>query len=201
MASDPGPIEKLMERLVRLPGIGRRGAERVVAHLLDAPPGEAKALGEALIDFRAKVRTCERCGSWCEDKLCAICSDPRREEGRLCVVERPADLKAFEQSGAFHGRYHVLGGTLSPLHGVTPDHLNIDPLLRRIREEEIKEVIVATSPTVEGDATAHYLAQQLAPLGVEVTRIGIGVPLGANLSYADAGTLKLALEGRRKLEG
>lgn len=196
----PLPIERLIEQLTRLPGIGRRGAERLVTHLLSGAPEQAAELARALENIRREIQSCGNCGNWSEGAHCSICDDSRRESGRLCVVERPADLLAFEQSGAFRGRYHILGGTLSPLRGIAPDDLSIEPLVRRIEREEIKEVILATSPTVEGDATAHYVAQRLAPLGIEIARIGLGLPLGASLGYADAGTLKLALEGRRKFE-
>ncbi len=201
MAAFPPAIEAVIGELTRLPGIGRRGAERIVIHLLDQPPQQAEELARAVARLRSEIHPCHRCGNWAEEELCRICSDPARQDGTLCVVERPPDLHAFEQSGGFHGRYHILGGTLSPLRGVTPEALSIELLERRIPEEEIREVIVATSPTVEGDATALYLAHRLAPLGVDVARIGIGVPLGASLGYADSGTLKLAIEGRRKLDG
>jgi recombination protein RecR len=197
----PAAVETLIEQLRRLPGIGRRGAERIVTHLLEAAPEQTRELTAALTALRDHVRNCTRCGSWCEGDLCRICDNPHRANGRLCVVERPPDLYAFEESGAFDGRYHVLGGTISPLGGVMPDDLNIESLLRRVRDENVQEVIVALSPTVEGDATALYLAQRLAPLGVSVMRIGLGLPLGASLGYADPGTLKLALEGRRRMDG
>jgi recombination protein RecR len=201
MAKLPGPIADLIEKLIRLPGIGRRGAERLVTHLLTAPEEQVESLADSLVKLRTQVNACQLCGHWCEGDLCTICADPARREARLCVVESSSDLFAFEQSGAFAGRYHVLGGRLSPLNGVTPEELNIERLMRRIRDEAIVEVIVATSPTVEGDATATYLARRIAPLGVEVARIGLGLPLGASLGYADAGTLRLALEGRRRLDG
>ncbi|MBI3735518.1 recombination protein RecR, partial [Candidatus Sumerlaeota bacterium] len=180
MAALPAAIESLIHELTRLPGIGRRGAERIVTHLLDHPGEQAHLLADALERLRREIRTCEICGNWADGPVCPICSDERRRDGRICVVERPSDLYAFEQSGVFSGRYHVLGGTLSPLHGITPEQLRIEPLERRIKSEGIKEVIIATSPTVEGDATALYLAQRLRPLGVESARIGVGLPLGAN---------------------
>lgn len=201
MAKLPGPISDLIEKLIRLPGIGRRGAERLVTYLLSAPEEQVESLAESLVKLRSQVNACSICGHWSEGEVCAICADPARCEPRLCVVESASDLYAFEQSGAFTGRYHVLGGRLSPLGGVTPEDLNIERLVVRVRDETIKEVIIATSPTVEGDATAMYLARRLAPLGVEVARIGLGLPLGASLGYADAGTLKLAFEGRRRLDG
>jgi len=197
----PAAVESLIEQLRRLPGIGRRGAERLVTHLLEAPPAQTQELIAALGTLGERVRNCERCGSWCESQNCRLCDNEHRANGRLCVVERPTDLYAFEESGAFDGRYHVLGGTISPLGGVMPDDLNIESLLKRIGEESIQEVILALSPTVEGDATAHYIAQLLVPMGVSVMRIGLGLPLGASLGYADPGTLKLALEGRRRMQG
>jgi recombination protein RecR len=200
MSKLPAVIESAIHDLSRLPGIGRRGAERIVTHLLEARAEQTHALSEALLRLRERIRPCRRCGNWTEADLCPICEDPSRESGRLCVVERPTDVYAFEQSGAFHGRYHVLGGTLSPLHGVSPEDLTIEALTRRVQAEGIGEIIVATSPTVEGDATALYLARVLRPHGVQVERIGLGLPLGASLGYADAGTLKLAFEGRRRLE-
>ena len=200
MARLPAALENLLHELTRLPGIGRRGAERIAMHLLQAPPEQVQTLAQALERLRKEVKSCAVCGNWAQGEICAICADERRRNGQLCIVERPTDLWAFEQAEAFGGRYHVLGGTLSPLSGVTADDLRIEELERRIGEEAIREVILATNPSVEGDATAHYLARRLAPLQVNVTRIAQGVPLGSHLGYADAGTLRLALEGRRTLE-
>lgn len=196
----PAAVESLIEQLRRLPGIGRRGAERIVTHLLEASPQQTEDLVRALGELHAKVRACETCGAWCEAAHCRICMNEHRANGRLCIIERPTDLYAFEESGAFDGRYHVLGGTISPLGGVMPEDLSIDHLMRRVKDESIQEAIIALSPTVEGDATALYLAQQLRPMGVSVMRIGLGLPLGASLGYADPGTLKLALEGRRQMD-
>lgn len=196
----PAAVESLIEQLRRLPGIGRRGAERIVTHLLEASSSQTTDLVRALGELHERVRACETCGAWCEAPQCRICMNNHRANGRICIIERPTDLYAFEESGAFDGRYHVLGGTISPLGGVMPDDLNIDQLLRRVGEESITEAIVALSPTVEGDATSLYLAQQLRPMGVSVMRIGLGLPLGASLGYADPGTLKLALEGRRRMD-
>lgn len=193
----PSAIERLIHELTRLPGVGRRAAERIVTSLLEAPPDRAESLRDALGRLRVEVAFCSRCGAWAEGALCGVCSDPNRDAGTLLVVERPADLYSFEGSGAFRGRYHVLGGTLSPMRGVAASDLSVDRLLERVQEERVTEVILATSPTVEGDATAHYLAQALAPSGARVARIGMGLPLGASLGYADPGTLKLAIEGRR----
>lgn len=200
MARMPAALENLLHELGRLPGIGRRGAERMAVYLLEAPAEQVAALTTALGRLREEVHPCAICGNWAQEKVCAICADPQRITKALCVVERPTDLWAFEEAEAFTGRYHVLGGTLSPLAGVTADDLRIADLERRIREEKIEEVILATNPSVEGDATAHYLARRLTPQGVRTTRLAQGVPLGGRLGYSDAGTLKLALEGRRVLE-
>lgn len=195
----PAPIERLIHELTRLPGIGRKGAERLVLHLLEAPGDQAAALAGALTGLHEGIHHCRECGNWSEAELCPVCADPRRDGRRLCVVERPSDLWAFEEADAFDGRYHVLGGALSPLGGVTADDLSIGALERRIRDGGVEEVILATNPSVEGDATAHYLAQRLAPLDVRSTRIATGVPMGGHLDYTDAGTLRSALEGRRPL--
>ena len=201
MSQLPAALDNLLHELARLPGIGRRAAERLAIHLLEAPEDRARTLAEALARLHREVHPCPVCGNWAvAGGACPICEDPRRRNGQLCVIEKPSDLWAFEQSEAFSGRYHVLGGTLSPMAGVTADDLSIAALERRIGEESISELIIATNPSVDGDATAHYLARRLAPLGVAITRIAQGVPLGGHLDYADAGTLRLALEGRRRLD-
>lgn len=201
MARMPAALENVLHELGRLPGIGRRGAERMAVYLLEAPPEQVQALARTIQQLREEVRPCAVCGNWAQGELCTICANPQRQSPVLCVVERPPDLWAFEEAEAFTGRYHVLGGTLSPLAGITAEDLRIGDLERRIQREAIQEVIIATNPSVEGDATAHYLARRLAPLGVKVTRLAQGVPLGGRLGYADAGTLRLALEGRRSMEG
>ena len=195
----PSALEVLLHELRRLPGVGRRAAERLALHLLEAEPEQVQALARAIEQLTREISPCRVCGNWTDEQPCSICADPRRVAGQLCVVERPADLWAFEQAEAYRGRYHVLGGALSPLTGVTAEDLGIDRLERRIRDEKIDEIILATNASVEGDATAIYLARRLAPLGVAITRIAQGVPLGGHLGYADAGTLRLALEGRRPL--
>ncbi len=199
MSRLPNALELLLHELRRLPGVGRRAAERLALHLLEAPPEEARSLARAIEQLRAEIRPCALCGNWTDAERCPICTDPRRESTQLCVVERPSDLWAFEQSEAYRGRYHVLGGTLSPLAGVTAEDLRIPELERRIAQEGVREVILATSTSVDGDATALYLARRLATLGVSLTRIAQGVPLGGHLDYADSGTLRLALEGRRPI--
>ncbi len=196
----PNALEVLLHELRRLPGVGRRAAERLALHLLESPPEQAAALARAIEGLRREVGPCRLCGNWTDAQPCSICADERRATGQLCVVERPADLWAFEATEAYRGRYHVLGGVLSPLTGVTAEDLGIDRLEQRIGSERIEEVILATNASVEGDATAGYLSRRLVPLGVRVTRIAQGVPLGGHLGYADAGTLRLALEGRRPLK-
>ncbi len=195
----PEALENLLHELTRLPGIGRRGAERIALNLLDAPAEHARQLAAALDRLKREVLTCQVCGNWAEGETCSVCADERRRNGQLCVVERPADLWAFEESDSYTGRYHVLGGTLSPLAGVTAEDLRIDSLEKRIPLEAINEIILATNPSTDGDATALYLARRLAREGLSITRIGLGVPKGGHLDYADSGTLRLALEGRRKL--
>jgi recombination protein RecR len=199
MSALPRAFQELLHELTRLPGIGRRGAERIAVHLLEGKAEQAGALAGALEELHRRVRRCERCGNWSEAERCGICADARRDATVLCVVERPGDLWAFEQSEAFDGLYHVLGGTLSPLAGVTAEDLRIDALERRIDEDRVVEVILATSPSIDGDATAHYLARRLASPKLSITRIAQGVPLGGHLDYADAGTLRLALQGRRPM--
>lgn len=196
----PKALDTLLAELMRLPGVGRRGAERLAMHLLEKPAEQAASLARAIEALRQQIRPCAICGNWAESETCWICADPARKNGQLCIVEGPSDLWAFEQAEIFGGRYHVLGGALSPLAGVTAEDLRIDDLERRLRDEKIGEVIIATNPSVDGDATAHYLARRLATTGIKTTRIATGVPLGGHLGYADAGTLRLALEGRRPLE-
>lgn len=200
MSQLPDALENLLHELGRLPGIGRRAAERLAIHLLETPADRARSLAEAIACLRREVHPCPICGNWAvADQPCSVCADPRRQNGQICVIEKPSDLWAFEQSEAFAGRYHVLGGALSPLGGVTADDLTIDALERRVQAESVRELIIATNPSVDGDATAHYLARRFAPLGLTLTRIAQGVPLGGHLDYADAGTLRLALEGRRNI--
>ncbi len=194
-----GTIEELVGLLSRLPGVGRRTAMRYAFHLLSEPPELARALGEALSGLHERVRACERCGNWGEEAYCEICSDPRRDGSLLCVVSRVQDLMAIERAGVFRGRYHVLPGMLAPLDGVGPEHIPIAPLCRRVREEGVQEVVLATPLSVEGEATAHYVAEELSGLGVRLSRIASGVPLGGELEWTDRLTLGRAFEGRRVL--
>jgi recombination protein RecR len=193
-----GPIARLVVELGKLPGIGEKTAARLAFHILRAPAEDATALAEAITDLRAKMRLCSTCWDFTENDPCALCSDQRREPGLLCVVAHPQDVLAIERTGGYRGRYHVLHGVLSPLEGVGPDDLRIAELVKRCGGD-IREVIVATNPSVEGETTAIYLAKLIRPLGVRVSRIATGVPMGGELEYADRLTLARAIDGRRDL--
>jgi recombination protein RecR len=193
-------LELLIEELVRLPSVGQKSAQRLALHLMRVPQEEALRLAEAIRAAREKVGFCSVCGLFSEEDPCLIDRDPQRDPQLVCVVEQPADVLAFERTGSFRGRYHVLGGALSPLAGIQPEDLRIRELLERMRTEPIQEIILATNPNVAGEATALYLSRLLAPLGVKVTRIARGVPMGSDLEYSDQVTLARALEGRREFE-
>lgn len=193
-------LERLIEELTKLPSIGQKSAQRLALHLLRAPREDTIRLAESIRLLRDQVGFCALCGNFSEQEPCLICSDPERDASLLCVVEQPGDVLAFERTGQFRGRYHVLGGALSPLDGMRPEDLRIRPLLERLRGDEVREIILATNPTVAGEATALYLSKLLAPLGVKVTRIARGVPMGSDLEYSDLVTLARALEGRREVE-
>ncbi|MCX5707746.1 MAG: recombination mediator RecR [Candidatus Omnitrophica bacterium] len=197
MANYPDTIERLIERLVRLPGVGRRSAERMVTYILNASPEEIKDMAEALCKVKDNVHFCRICHNLSEEETCSICQDLRRNRETLCVVEKPGDVNSLEKTGTFHGLYHVLLGSIAPLEGRGPQDLKIESLVKRIKEENIKEVIIATDSDSEGEATALYLAQVLKPAGVIISRIGLGLPVGSNLEYADPATLSMALESRR----
>lgn len=192
-------FEALQKELKRLPGVGYRSAERMAIYLLLERPEAAKQLSEALLSAGERVRRCSVCGNVCEEELCAICQDPRREEaGALCVVEHVSDLMALEKAGAFRGRYHVLHGKLSPINGVGPENLNLAGLRDRIENERVSEVILALPNDVEGEATCHYLTDLIARDDLQVSRIGFGLPSGASVLYADSVTLKSALDARKR---
>jgi recombination protein RecR len=198
------PVSRLIEAFARLPGIGPKTASRLTFHLLRAPETEARALAAALIAVREQVVFCERCFNISDRPVCGICSDPRREQARLCVVEEPLDVLALERTSEFKGLYHVLHGAISPIDGVGPDRLKIRQLFERAEEAQraglrFEEVIIATNPTLEGEATAMYLAERLEPLVGSVTRIARGLPVGGDLEYADEVTLIRALQGRRAI--
>ena len=192
------PIGEAVRQLKRFPGIGEKTATRLVYWLLRAPPGTAQEMAEALLTLANGVRTCSRCCDLTSQDPCPRCADPRRDDSLICVVEEPQDVLAFERSGEYRGRYHVLHGALSPLDGVTPDQLMIRPLLERLRGGEVQEVILATNPTVEGDATSLYLGRLLQPVGVRVTRLAHGISVGTEIEYADAVSLARALENRQE---
>lgn len=195
----PEPINQLIAALHRLPGIGPRSAERLALHLVQSDPQEVRLLAQALTAARDKIHGCSVCGALTEQGLCSICSHPQRDPSLLCVVERATDVLSLEKTGSFQGRYHVLGGKISPMNGVGPEDLNIEVLLNRAAQPAITEVILALGADVEGDATAHYLAQRLSGLEIKVTRLAQGIPVGSGLEFADELTLGRALEGRKPL--
>jgi len=197
MASYTDSVEKLIEHLTKLPGIGRRSAERIVNHILSAPADQIKQLSLAIDKVKDSVHFCKVCNNLSEEELCRICKDPSRQKSLICIVEKPGDVAAIEKSGTFNGVYHVLLGSISPLEGRGPADLKIEGLIDRIKQENIKEVIIATDADTEGETTAMYLTKVLKPLGVHLSRIGLGIPVGSNLEYADATTLSKALESRR----
>jgi len=199
MAAYAKPIDHLIEALARLPGIGKKTASRLAFHVLRSSSSEAQELARAILDVKEKIRLCSICFNLTDENPCRICQDERRTGGPLCVVEGPNDLIAIENTGVFNGRYHVLHGTISPLEGVGPDHLKMKELLERLQKEKISEVILANNPTVEGGATALYLIDLIKPLGIKVTRIAYGIPMGSEIEYTDGMTLSKALEGRREI--
>lgn len=195
----PDPLNRLVAQLSKLPGIGEKTAQRLAFHILRAPPEYAQELAQAVREVKEKVRLCTRCCALTDAELCGWCRDERRDERLLCVVESFADLMAMERTREYKGRYHVLHGVLSPLEGVGPEQLRLKELLDRLREGRAEEVILATNPDVEGEATALYLTRLLKPLGLRVSRLAQGLPMGGDLEYADQATLARALSGRREL--
>jgi recombination protein RecR len=196
-----GPVQDLIDELGRLPGIGPKSAQRIAFHLLKLDKQDALRLARAIAVVKDKVAFCQTCFNVAEGDLCGICADPRRDATLVCVVEEPRDIVAVEKTGEFGGRYHVLQGAISPIDGVGPDQLRVRELLDRIGREEVAEVILCTNPNLEGEATAMYVGRLLKPMGVKVTRIASGLPVGGDLEYADELTLGRALEGRREVEG
>jgi recombination protein RecR len=192
-------LERLVERIAKLPGLGRKSAARLALHILRQPEDEARELAQAILDVRSKIHLCRICSNFTEDDVCSICSDARRDHGLICVVETPGDVLRLERTGSFRGVYHVLGGTLSPLDDIGPDDLRIAELLERVKIGGVREVILATNPTTEGDATALYLSPALKEHGVAVSRIARGVPVGAELEQVDEVTLASALESRTRM--
>jgi len=194
-----GPIQDLIDELSRLPGIGPKSAQRLAFYMVKAPAEDARRLSEAIIAAKDKVRFCRECFSVAEGDLCRVCRDPGRDPTMICVVEEPKDQAAVEKAGVIKGRYHVLGGAISPLEGIGPDDLRVQELLDRVARDQVTEVILATNPNLEGNATAMYVAALLKPIGVRVTRLASGLPVGGDLEYADEVTLGQALEGRRDM--
>ncbi len=195
----PLPLEAVVEALQKLPGIGAKSAQRMALHLLKEGPQSMEHLSELLQNAARKVGFCEVCGGFTDRPVCGICADPQRDSALLVVVAEASNVLSFERSGRFTGRYHVLGGLISPLKGIGPDELRIRELLRRLEDGQVKEIVLATNPTLDGEATAAWLARILEPIGIRTTRIGLGLPIGSDLEYADDLTLGRALEGRRPL--
>lgn len=193
------PVQRLVDELARLPGVGQKSAQRLAFHLLNAEEADALRLADAITSMRREVRLCARCFNVTAEEECSICRDLRRDPTLLCVVERAQDIPVIEKTGEFAGRYHVLGGAISPIEGIGPDQLRARELLARVETEGVSEVIVAANPTLEGDATAMFLARMLKPLGVTVSRLASGLPVGGDLDYADEITLGRALSGRKEL--
>lgn len=193
------PVQRLIDELARLPGVGRKSAQRLAFHLLNVEQADAERLAHAIVDLRHQVRLCDRCFNITAGMECSICVDLRRDPTTVCVVERAQDIAVLERTQEFTGRYHVLGGSISPIAGIGPEQLRMKELVARIGNESIREVIVATNPTVEGDTTALYLAKLLKPLGVKVSRLASGLPVGGDLDYADEITLGRAITGRKEL--
>ena len=195
----PAPLEKLTEQFAKLPGIGRKSAQRLAFHVLGMTEGEAEEFANAILDAKRTVTCCPVCQNFSAGGLCPICASPKRDSATICVVADPRDVAAMERSREYHGRYHVLHGVLSPMNHVGPDDLSIKPLLERVAQGGVEEVIMATNPDTEGEATAMYLSRLLKPFGVKVTRLAYGIPVGGHLEFADDATLMRALEGRREI--
>ena len=195
----PAPLEKLTEQFAKLPGIGRKSAQRLAFHVLGMTEGEAEEFANAILDAKRSVTCCPVCQNFSAGGLCPICASPKRDSATICVVADPRDVAAMERSREYRGRYHVLHGVLSPMNHVGPDDLAIKPLLERVSQGGVEEVIMATNPDTEGEATAMYLSRLLKPFGVKVTRLAYGIPVGGHLEFADDATLMRALEGRREI--
>ena len=196
-----GPVQHLVDELGRLPGVGPKSAQRIAYHILKTPTEDARRLADAIVEAKARVTWCQTCFNIAEGGQCQFCRDDRRDRTILCVVEEPRDIVAIERTREFSGRYHVLQGAISPIEGIGPEQLRVRELLLRLEPEGVVEVILATNPNIEGEATAMYLAKLLKPLGVKVIRIASGLPVGGDLEYADEVTLGRALEGRREVDG
>ena len=197
----PGPVVRLIEEFHKLPGVGPKSAQRLTYYLLRMPAAEARALAEAILEVKERIIFCGTCQNVTDTNPCRICDGDRRDRNMVCVVEEPMDTLAVERSGSYQGLYHVLHGAISPMDGIGPEDLKIEELLARLRGDEVSEVILTTNPNLEGEATAMYLTRLLRPLGVKVTRLARGLPMGGDLEYADDVTLTRAMEGRQEVEG
>lgn len=199
MSAQMEPLERMAAELAKLPGIGRKSAQRLAYHLAAMPMDQVRALSDALYQGREAIRLCSQCGNYTAEELCQVCNDTKRREDVLCVVRDPRDVAAVERMHDYHGLYHVLHGVLSPMDGIGPRDIRIQELLDRLAEGKVQELILATNPDIEGEATASYIARLVKPMGIRVTRIAHGVPVGSDLEYADEVTLSKAMEGRREM--
>ncbi len=199
--STAAPLARLIEEFYRLPGIGPKSAQRLAYYLLRMPAADAHSLAEAIVEVKDKVTLCSTCQNVTEVDPCRVCTDPGRDRSLMCVVEEPLDILALERTGSYHGLYHVLHGAISPMDGIGPDDLKVRELLDRLRDGETKEIILATNPNLEGEATSMYLGRLIGPLGLRVTRLARGLPAGGDLEYADDVTLTRAIEGRQEMDG
>ena len=199
MAYDALPLAKLTEEFAKLPGIGRKTAGRLAYYVVSLPKEKAEEFADAILDAHEKIRYCDVCCNFTDDLICPICKSTKRDRSIICVVQSPKDVAAFEKTKEYNGLYHVLHGLISPMDGIGPENLKIKELIKRLNDDEVKEVIMATNPTIEGEATAMYIAKLLNPLGVKVTRLAFGIPIGSELEYADEITLFKALEGRNEI--
>lgn len=195
-----GALQDLIDALGRLPGIGPKSAQRIAFYVLSRPKAEAELLAQALVDAKEKIRFCVKCGNIAQEELCAICRNPKRDQAVICVVEEAKDVGAIERTRSYRGLYHVLGGAIDPINGIGPEQLRLRELLTRLSGDTVQEIIIATNPNIEGEATATYLTRTISPLGLKVTRLASGLPVGGDLEYADEVTLGRALEGRRSAE-
>lgn len=195
-----GALQDLIDALGRLPGIGPKSAQRIAFYVLSRPKAEAELLAQALIDAKEKIRFCTKCGNIAQEELCPICRNPKRDQSVICVVEEAKDVGAIERTRSYRGLYHVLGGAIDPINGIGPEQLRLRELLSRLSGDTVQEIIIATNPNIEGEATAAYLTRTISPLGLKVTRLASGLPVGGDLEYADEVTLGRALEGRRSAE-
>lgn len=195
-----GALQDLIDALGRLPGIGPKSAQRIAFYVLSRPKAEAELLAQALIDAKEKIRFCTKCGNIAQEELCSICRNPKRDQAVICVVEEAKDVGAIERTRSYRGLYHVLGGAIDPINGIGPEQLRLRELLTRLSGDSVQEIIIATNPNIEGEATATYLTRTISPLRLKVTRLASGLPVGGDLEYADEVTLGRALEGRRSAE-